>query len=69
MKTGKHGTYYEQYWSRTKTQIFQGVKNYANSFFPTSLDPVHGPDLAEFKKRSRMPWFHEIQKGQRGRIL
>jgi len=68
LKHGHHGTYYEQFWSKTKNQILDGAKNYAQSFLPTPLDPVY-PDVAEFNKRSRMPWFHEIQKGQRGRIL
>lgn len=57
---------------KTKTQIIQGAKNYAYSFLPTPIDPAeyHGPSLDEFKQRSRMPWFHEIQKqGHTGRIL
>lgn len=40
LKMGKHGTYYEQFWSRTKSQIIDGAKNYAYSFLPTPVDPA-----------------------------
>lgn len=52
MRKGLHGTYYEQYWNRTKQAIYDGAINYAYSFLPTPVDPtavkIKKPELDYF---------------------
>jgi hypothetical protein len=59
LRLGLHGTYYEQYWNRTRQAMIDGAKNFAYSFLPTPIDPV-----APRKIEEDLPlfWGHRLRR-------